>query len=372
MPIEDTYRIEVLESFEEILQSIPSQIDKSESTFFEISGFPHYERVIGNWYSFFLDPEESHGLGRLFIESLLSIISNEYPNLELSFDDVFVQQEFGTTKGNFIDILLTNSYLEPTEAMIIELKVNASVYNDLDDYFESIPADSKIGIVLSLNSVKIKIKDTSDYICITHYNLLQEVKSRLGSFIIKSNVKFNQYLFDFIANMETMSKPDHEMNHTINFYLQNIKNINSLIDIKSISENHFIAQLRSILMEYNFEYKSKSKQLSSYSYKPDENIVLYWYFGELSKGETEFELWLRKGAVADWLHVETEQKERLKNKYQDLMWEDRKDGEQWLAICRIKGPIRSFKDFSFQKYVQDIFTKCNIEELAKNVQNLLQ
>lgn len=40
-------------------------------TFMEIAGYPHYENACSNFLAFFFDPEGPHGLGNLFLHSLM-------------------------------------------------------------------------------------------------------------------------------------------------------------------------------------------------------------------------------------------------------------------------------------------------------------
>ena len=58
-----------------------------DPTIFDISGYPHYEDVISNWYAFFFDPLAEHSLRDLFLQSLIEII-NEYDN-EFYMEDLF-------------------------------------------------------------------------------------------------------------------------------------------------------------------------------------------------------------------------------------------------------------------------------------------
>ena len=58
-------------------QSIARNQDKSDETFFEICGFPHYENVISNVLTFFFDDQNPHNLNGLLIKSLLESLSQQ-------------------------------------------------------------------------------------------------------------------------------------------------------------------------------------------------------------------------------------------------------------------------------------------------------
>ncbi len=46
------------------------EIKTRVKTFFDVSGFPHYENVISNILAFFFDVNEEHGLKDLWLKSL--------------------------------------------------------------------------------------------------------------------------------------------------------------------------------------------------------------------------------------------------------------------------------------------------------------
>jgi len=52
-------------------ESLP-HISKSENIF-NITGYPHYENVCSNILSFYLNPNNEHGLGNLFFSSFFLI-----------------------------------------------------------------------------------------------------------------------------------------------------------------------------------------------------------------------------------------------------------------------------------------------------------
>ena len=107
---------------------------KSRPNVFSLSGFPDRETVSSNILSFFLDPKNEHGLGDLVLSSLLSEIDAQandpgmFDGMDIS--SCTVSTEHTTAKGNRIDILIE---FEDT-AIVIENKVNATLYNPLDDY----------------------------------------------------------------------------------------------------------------------------------------------------------------------------------------------------------------------------------------------
>src|SRR5215213_7278939 len=121
----------VIEIFNDLHLSIPISPAR-QRTFFDISGFPLYENVISNWYSYFLKQEEDHGLGNLFIRTLLKLTGF---NQELN--EFIVEREVMTHKGNRVDLVIIGKGADDGKYVIIENKINHWVNNDLEDYWDS-------------------------------------------------------------------------------------------------------------------------------------------------------------------------------------------------------------------------------------------
>jgi hypothetical protein len=200
--------IQLEKEFQDLLSSPFSRKTQTEETIFDIARFPHYEKVISNIYSFFLDPNSSHGFGTLFLSCLISIIDKKTKGTFIiqSIENIEIHQEYQTINHKLIDIIL----VEPSEhkntfenAIIIENKIYAEVYNDLNEYYRSINVkNQKIGIVLSLNKLSRLPKE---YINITHLDYIQEIEKNIGFYFVSAQTKYTSFLQDFIQNLKTMS-----------------------------------------------------------------------------------------------------------------------------------------------------------------------
>ena len=143
--------LEELEKYyEELLKADLKVIPKKVTTLFDIADFPHYETVISNFYSFYLNPSEQHGLSDLFISVLSDIIKRKTGGHSIIANSkiCYTEREVYTDNGKYIDIVVS----EPSEfddvvenAIIIENKVDASVYNDkikeIIDLYSTIKSD---------------------------------------------------------------------------------------------------------------------------------------------------------------------------------------------------------------------------------------
>ena len=102
-----------------------------EKTFMDIAGISIYENNWSDIYAYFFNPKEKHGLGRLFIEALNTLVSEKTGKKPLLMDKFSVFREY-PIEGKWIDLLIKSE----KEAIIIENKVYANLYNPLDIYGE--------------------------------------------------------------------------------------------------------------------------------------------------------------------------------------------------------------------------------------------
>ena len=221
------------QEYEVILGYKPTPAADYEVTVFDISGYPHYENVISNWYAFFLETSNQHGLGDLFYKSLREMIGGEY----IDDSDCFVEREYQTVNGGRIDLIVYEGksdygeeYLNP---IIIENKIYASPYNDFADYNDSIQAQggesNKKCVVLCLAKTNSDLD--GDFVEYTHQEYMNRVKDNLPGFIMNLNAKYLCLLQDFIANIEFLTNgTDVEERHK--FYLENAEKIEELIKIR--------------------------------------------------------------------------------------------------------------------------------------------
>ena len=110
-------------------------IQEKAKTFFDISGYPHYENVISNILAFFFDANEEHGLKDLWIKSLLECYNkNAETNIQPGeFEKI--EREHTTEENKRLDliILLNNAIVA------IENKIYAKTSNNpFDEYHKEV------------------------------------------------------------------------------------------------------------------------------------------------------------------------------------------------------------------------------------------
>lgn len=231
------------------LKMLPNE-EKIDEDLFSICGFPHYERVASNVLAFFLDNKREHGLGDLFIQSLLACGGIVSEGLDLNYE---VMTEVQTDKGNLIDLVVeSDSFI-----IIIENKIYASLYNDLEDYYGHYAKarNSNVGprqifaFVLSLTKIP---PIHSKYIFIDYESLFLEIKTRLGEVAIRANLRYLLLLFDFITNVENLKRGSTMDNEFINFvkeHTNEIDNINTRLKKIHDDFRHVVEAVNSQIVE---------------------------------------------------------------------------------------------------------------------------
>lgn len=261
---------------------------------FDLSGFPHYETVWSNLYAYFLKDDEEHGLKDLFLSALLSLINKQtliFQNLK-SFDSFSVEREIITKNGNYIDLLIyqedENSTIQ--NAIIIENKVNAALNNDLSEYFNSIKAKNKIGIVLSINPVNANHKD---YINILHNDWLNAVLNQPISYLIHCDLKQILYLQEFYSNIHSYNSTNN-MKDAYQFYMNHESKIEQIITLRDDVIKNVLEKIALGMQEFEFK-KGKYYIKSAYiDFKNDDyTFYLHFHIDKLfSKKELKILCWL--------------------------------------------------------------------------------
>ncbi len=222
--------------FFEVLTADFKGLPKRITTLFDIAEFPERERVISNFYTFYFYPLGEHGFGDLFISTLSKLIASKTGLDEIIKNYKFceVDKEVGTDKGNFIDIVITESSANENineNAIIIENKINAPVYNNLADYYQHVQVkNKKIGVVLSLKKEK---NLPIEYINITHLEFINKIQEASGSYFLNAEAKQLIILKEFLQNIKSMALKN-ELNEQYDFYFKHEKKIRELAELYKV------------------------------------------------------------------------------------------------------------------------------------------
>lgn len=194
MPIDKIKKIET--------EFIKLRNEKSEETLFSIiGGKSTNEKTATRILSFFFDTNREHGMKDLFIRSFLEAAGEEYNSSYPKYEAI---SEFQTNNGKYIDILLVGKNCN----IVIENKIYADLYNDLDEYYKTAKKYEKRkevkGYVLSPFNTKDKIDkkkgNGKNFKSVTYTDFLEKLELNCKKYDIP-NSKYKILYDDFIDNM---------------------------------------------------------------------------------------------------------------------------------------------------------------------------
>ncbi len=272
-----------------LIYSLP-ETSVTRKNIIAIAGYPKWENVNSNLLAFYFDEKEEHGFSRLFINSLLDIYETKF-NVEKFDKDFFetdfsVEREVVTKTGKRIDLLISENIDDESEniddkkkkekiianwAIIIENKLSHILDNDLADYWQSIEAKNKIGIVLSLNPINIPdVYNRKDikFVNITHIELVEKVIVNLSEFYIRSDDRHLLFLKEYISNINSFSINEKEtikMDKTIQLFHSKKEEIEKLKKVDKDLLRYISDAVFEIMEEMGFVANS-TKNSSKYKH----------------------------------------------------------------------------------------------------------
>jgi hypothetical protein len=178
--------------------------ERKDPGLLEIAGCPHRENVWSNLLAFYLDSDRKHGLGDLLLKTLLEMAGYGDAGA-VTPAHVEVIREYTTGTGRRIDIVVSSD----TFVLGIENKVNAPLYNDLEDYAAAIAKlageRKRFKIVLS----KYPLRDLKGgFVSVAYADLVPAVRKRLEDGAGSADTRYLIFLNDFLDNIENNLNPN--------------------------------------------------------------------------------------------------------------------------------------------------------------------
>jgi hypothetical protein len=202
--------------------------ERSGLTFLEIAKCPHLENVWSNILAFYLNPNNEHNFFDFILNSVFET-AGEKTTIN-NFKNIRVRTEYPTEKGNRIDIVV----FADTFVLGIENKVDAALYNDLEDYSNTIESLAKPQNLQAYKIVLSKYRNnvSDGFVNITYSDLIKNIKNKIGNYTAYSDTKYLIFLFDFLKNIENNinSQSMADNLEVINFFHNNIEKVNKLLE----------------------------------------------------------------------------------------------------------------------------------------------
>jgi hypothetical protein len=327
---------------------------------------------MSNFYSFYLDPNGQHGFNDLFISALSDIIKRKTGGHSIIANSKICYTEREVNRK--IDIVVS----EPSEfddvvenAIIIENKVNASVYNDLMEYYNSIKVNkNKIGVVLSLRQ---EADLPEEFINITHDEFINQVEQSSGSYFLNADLKQTVILKEFIQNIKNMSQTKDLKEH-YEFFFKHQDKIKKISDLYSTIKSDIFKQVDDVCEKLNLGLKLQGRYSSQLRYFFSKTAPVYFtiWLDNLFNGDGEIYIFveLNKEGIS---HLDKINKIKFTEDEKKLLDETTKVRKTYIhyATKEVKPSPEDIKDFTNYIYNQitqtpliDIFLK--IEKLLKD------
>ncbi|WP_062327606.1 PD-(D/E)XK nuclease family protein [Treponema endosymbiont of Eucomonympha sp.] len=169
-----------------------AEYEEKEPNIFQIARFPHYENVSSNVLEYFLKYPT-------VLQSLLSCISNKYDASKY----ITIYREAQTKNNKKIDILInTDRYI-----IGIENKINAPLYNPVNDYCEYLQElaanehKEMVFIVLSKN----KVPKCEKYVNILYSDFAFALRKNYAKLLSSLGHRYFFLLNEYVENIESFN-----------------------------------------------------------------------------------------------------------------------------------------------------------------------
>jgi len=366
--------LEELEKYyEELLKADLKVIPEKVTTLFDVAGFSNYETVMSNFYSFYLDPNGQHGFNDLFISALSDIIKRKTGGHSIIANSkiCYTEREVNTDNGKYIDIVVR----EPSEsdevenAIIIENKVDASVYNDLMKYYNSIEVNkNKIGVVLSLRQ---EADLPEEFINITHDEFINQVEQSSGSYFLNADLKQVVILKEFIQNIKNMSQTKDLKEH-YEFFFKHQDKIKKISDLYSTIKSDIFKQVDDVCEKLNLGLKLQGRYSSQLRYFFSKTAPVYFtiWLDNLFNGDGEIYIFveLNKEGIS---HLDKINKIEFTEDEKKLLYETTKVRKTYIhyATKEVKPSPEDIKDFT--NYIYNQITQTPLKDIFIKIERQL-
>lgn len=236
-----------------------------DTTFLEIVDKTHLENVWSRILVFYFDPQKKHDFHVMLIKSLFDSLEKDVALLNV--DSYRVRTEYPTKKGNRIDIVV-----ESDDFVIgIENKVNATLYNDLDDYSDALDTLARGRKTYKVVLSKYKNQVYAGFENITYEKFIAAIKVNLGYQYKYANTKYLIFFLDFIDNIEKNLNLNNMIydKDVMNFFLTERETIQNLIDKDKTINSEFNKGLNEVSLKLQ---GTKSLQIRFKQLFPHENL----------------------------------------------------------------------------------------------------
>ena len=233
MPAELTQQ-DILNLFLEYLQ-IPEPT-VAEPSFLQIVRRSRDENMLSNILAYYAQSSHPHGFGCLLANSFIQLIAPQ----ELQASHAEVYREYATGHGR-LDLVIRTDFC----TIGIEHKIDAALYNDLEDYRRTLINDFGEPLYCMVLSVEEKQTGHPDWCSVTYRQLWQRVRAQLGLYLNSSNLHHLPQLFSVIEHTEKLNM-NTDLNDKERFLLAHYSQFRQLISSINELENKFLSKASNV------------------------------------------------------------------------------------------------------------------------------
>ena len=290
-----------------LLKAQKYKIPEREATFFDFALRKYHENPTTELLSFFLDPNEVHGLDDTFYRGLVETIQTEFrPHDFGNFQDLAIEQV--TNDNKRIDLWLETD----TSLIIIEAKIDHQQINPVKSYQSWAKEKTKstnkdiIKLVLNVDGQS----DFKDWSAISFNTLAMHVRH----FLAKQSLinPFNKWFIlarEFLLHLENYNEIVETDMDIVNFVIGQYNDIQKLFELREQAnqeiKNHILNHLHfsfegltfKVIQEQRYKKDCKGWRFVKEGVNANSDIVLYVHYEQ-------------NPMVEVWLCFDTENKEK--------------------------------------------------------------
>lgn len=224
------------------------------------------ENMLSNILAYFAQSTNPHGFGCLLANAFLHLVAPQ-KNQTTQAD---VLREYATGHGRLDLVIRTD------DATIgIEHKIDAGLYNDLEDYRNTLIAHFGKPVYCMVLSVRKLDTRNPHWISVTYNRLWQQVRSQLGLCLNSHNLRHLPQLMSVIEHTEQLYM-NSDLNEKERFLLENYAHLNQLVSAVNALDRKFLDKAYQLYAQYEEAVKALSSQIRCWYYRksfPDGCLV---------------------------------------------------------------------------------------------------
>ncbi len=198
------------------------------------------ENMLSNILAYFAQSTNPHGFGCLLANAFLHLVAPQ-KNQTTQAD---VLREYATGHGRLDLVIRTD------DATIgIEHKIDAGLYNDLEDYRNTLLADFGEPVYCMVLSVKDMQTGNPHWISVTYNQLWQQVRSQLGLCLNSHNLRHLPQLMSVIEHTEQLNM-NTDLNEKERFLLENYAQFRQMASAVNNLEYKFLYKAQQVYELY--------------------------------------------------------------------------------------------------------------------------